>query len=533
MSNARFETGQLRPPRLLTWSSAIPLAVIAAAGVAFSDGLLGLINVWETREEYSFGFMVPFIAGYLIWQRRAAFDDGPRAGSWLGVAVVILALALLAVGRAGMIGTLLLYSVLCIVLGLFLAYFGARSFVRLALPLSILVFMIPPPAYLLAELSQALQLWSSQIGVGVIRLAGISVYLEGNVIDLGQMRLQVVEACSGLRYLFPLLTLAYIAAILFRAALWKRVVVVLSAFPIAVAMNSFRIGLIGMMSEFFGKSMAEGFLHDFEGWAVFLVCTALLVAEMAVLVRVGPAKGTLAEAFSLEVGTLGVGAENSAPANVRRPGMPFFVSGVLVFAAVVAAVVMPPPTQIAPSREPFAEFPMALGDWQGRADQVDPEYLNMLQLDDYLLADYVGHDSANRINLYVSYYASQVNGVSAHSPRACIPGDGWKIVDLRPRELASVRFGGTSVVVNRVEIQKGDVRKIVYYWFQQRGRIITDEYGAKLYIFLDALRRHRTDGAMIRLVADTKPGQSDDLIDLRLEEFSSLVIAKLSDYVPD
>lgn len=533
MSNARVESGEFRPLRWLTWSNVMPLAVIAAAAIAFSDGLLGLVGVWEAREEYSFGFMVPFVAAYLIWQRRALFDDAPQGGSWWGVVVVLLALVLLGFGRAGMIGTLLLYSVLFVVLGLFLSYFGARSFLRMALPLSILLFMVPPPAYVLGELSQTLQLWSSQIGVAVIRLVGISVYLEGNVIDLGQMRLQVVEACSGLRYLFPLLTLAYIAAILFRAATWKRVVLVLSAFPITVAMNSFRIGLIGILVEYFGKSMAEGFLHDFEGWAVFLVCTALLVAEMAVLVRIGSGNSSLAEAFRMDFAAPSVGGQTERVATARQVQAPFLTAGVMVFAALVVTFVFPEPRQVIPARKPFSEFPMVLGEWQGRSDSVNPEYLSMLQLDDYLLADFVAKEGDGRINLYASYYASQVNGVSAHSPRACIPGDGWKIADLRPHQLSSVQFGGAPAVVNRAEIQKNDVRKIVYYWFQQRGRITTDEYGAKLYILLDSITRHRTDGAMVRLVADTTPGQPDQMVDRRLEEFAGAAIPMFASYIPD
>ncbi|MGB0128493.1 MAG: VPLPA-CTERM-specific exosortase XrtD [Rhodocyclaceae bacterium] len=533
MSNIRVDAIAARSLQFLSPAVLGTVVVIALAAIAFFDGVSGLVTVWETREEYSFGFMVPFISAYLIWQRRELLGEGPRSGSWWGVAVIVLALLLLGIGRAGMIGTFLLYAVLVAVLGLFLSYFGVRSFVRLAMPLAVLLFMVPPPAYLLAELSQTLQLWSSQIGVALIRLAGISVYLEGNVIDLGTMRLQVVEACSGLRYLFPLLTLAFIAAIFFRAALWKRIVVVLSALPITVAMNSVRIAVIGILVEFFGRSMAEGFLHDFEGWVVFLICTALLVAEMALLVRIGPGKSSLSDAFSFEVGTPGRREPPAGSTAVQQLPRPFVVTGVLVLAAVVVTALFPTPPQITPSRKPFAEFPMALGDWQGRADTVNPEYLSMLQLDDYLLADYVARDPLGRINLYVSYYASQVDGVSAHSPRACIPGDGWKIVDLRRHELASVRFGGSAAVVNRVEIQKNDVRKIVYYWFQQRGRITTDEYGAKLYILLDALRRHRTDGAMVRLVADVAPGQPDQIVDRRLEEFAATAIPKFASYIPD
>ena len=150
-----------------------------------------------------------------------------------------------------------------------------------------LFFTIPLPKFLYNNLSSQLQLISSEIGVWFIRLFDISVYLEGNVIDLGNYKLQVVEACSGLRYLFPLMTLGFIAAYFFKGAFWKRAIIFLSSIPITVLMNSLRIGMIGVTVEYWGVAAAEGLLHDFEGWVVFMACTAVLVLEMWVLAHVG------------------------------------------------------------------------------------------------------------------------------------------------------------------------------------------------------------------------------------------------------
>ena len=125
-----------------------------------------------------------------------------------------------------------------------------------------------------------MQLISSELGVLVIRLFDIPVYLEGNIIDLGTYKLQVVEACSGLRYMYPLLSLSLILAFFFRVVMWKRVLVFVSAIPITIVMNSIRIGIIGVLVEYFGIEVAEGFLHDFEGWVIFLVCFFFLYLEM-------------------------------------------------------------------------------------------------------------------------------------------------------------------------------------------------------------------------------------------------------------
>jgi exosortase D (VPLPA-CTERM-specific) len=343
------------------------------------------------------------------------------------------------------------------------------------------------------------------------------------------MRLQVVEACSGLRYLLPLTTIAFIAASLFHTSLWRRVVLVLSAAPITLLMNSARIAMTGVLVQFLGKAAAEGFLHDFEGWVVFLLCTVILVAEMALLVRIGHRKSTLARTFCFEEPVL------AAPVALRPRVLPYslIAAGTLIVAAAAVSLLLPERTHDSPPRKAFAGFPLVLGQWRGSADRLDPVYLPLLKLDDYLLADYFGGPGQEPVNFYVPYYASQANGNGAHSPRACIPGDGWEIADFRERSLARVTFGGQPLRVNRVVIQKGETRDLVYYWFQQRGRATTNEYLVKFYIFVDALQRGRTDGAMVRLVVRLRPGGAEEEGDRVLEDFAATAVPMLSAYVPE
>src|SRR5581483_7395009 len=140
-----------------------------------------------------------------------------------------------------------------------------------------LIFAIPLPYFINAGVSLELQLVSSRLGVAFIRLFDVPVYLEGNLIDLGTYKLQVVEACSGLRYLFPLFSLSFLAAYLFQAPIWQRVLVLLSSIPITVAMNGFRIGIVGLTMDRWGPRMADGALHFFEGWIIF-IASALVLA---------------------------------------------------------------------------------------------------------------------------------------------------------------------------------------------------------------------------------------------------------------
>ncbi|MCP4934225.1 MAG: VPLPA-CTERM-specific exosortase XrtD, partial [bacterium] len=215
------------------------------------------------------------------------------------------------------------------------------------------------------NLSASLQLISSELGVFVIRAFGISVFLEGNVIDLGDYKLQVVEACSGLRYLFPLAALGFIAAYIYKGAFWKKVLIVLSTLPITVLMNSFRIGVIGVLVDNWGQSMAEGFLHDFEGWVVFIACAGLLVLEMWLLAKIGKNKMSLSEAFALDAP-----ASFGSDINIktRRLSAPFYVSFVLLVIMAGVGQLLPDREETIPKRTDFAEYPMTIGEWRGTSD---------------------------------------------------------------------------------------------------------------------------------------------------------------------
>jgi exosortase D (VPLPA-CTERM-specific) len=286
--------------------------------------------------------------------------------------------------------------------------------------------------------------------------------------------------------------------------------------------------VIGILVEYFGKSMAEGFLHDFEGWAVFMLCTGLLLAEIVVLNRIGGRSSSLAEVFALEP----VSAPDKGTAHERKLSLQFIVAAVLVAIAATAAHLAPAPAHEVPERKMFAEFPSSLKHWRGAPQRLEPEYLSLLKLDDYILAEYSDGKSLP-VNLYVSYYASQANGNSAHSPRACIPGDGWEISAFTERELGLVDDKGLRLRVNRVVISKGENRQLVYYWFQQRGRTETNEYMVKLNIFRDAVTRHRSDGAMVRLVARLRPGEPESVADALLEDFARVLLPELAPFIPE
>lgn len=481
---------------------------LVAALLLFAPALQQMYEIWKLQPEYSYGILIPLLSLFLLWRDREQVRGLPLTGSWYGLFFIIPGLALRVVGQLATMPTLVHYALLMVIYGLVLSLTGPVLFRRLLMPLLVLIFMVPLPPFFSEQLSLQLQLLSSQIGVWFIRAVGISVYLQGNVIDLGNYQLQVAEACSGLRYLFPLMTMAFLIGYVYRGPLWKRAVVFFASIPITVLMNSLRIGLIGVTVDYWGPRMAEGFLHEFEGWAVFMVSSLVLFG-----VAIGLARPWRARQSAAAVGPGSLAARTpqdplsrsqawSVPRIPPLGSMPhaFIAATAIVAAGATLELTIPERPEVIPARQQFVDFPLHLGEWSGHKSSLETDVLDMLKLDDYLMVDYTGAPSPDPINFYVAYYASQKTGLSLHSPARCIPGGGWTILSSERHLLQAPEATGTGWPVNRVLIEQGNQRALVYYWFQERHRRITSEYVARWYLFWDSLRLNRTDGALVRLV---------------------------------
>ena len=505
-------------------------------GYMYAESLRFLFEAWLEDDNYSHGPFIPLICLYLAWLRWSRLEMSDCRGAWWGLPIIIGGLFVYVVGQFAAMQAVVHVSLWMVIVGFVASVIGLSGIRRLSFPLLYLLAAIPLPVFLVGELSSRLQLWSSALAIGILQLIGVMAYREGNVIDLGPIQLQVVEACSGLRYLFPLTALTLLFAYLYRQAFWKRVVLVLSSIPISILLNGFRIGTIGVLVETYGSSAADGFSHFFEGWVFFVASLGLLCAEMWVLARVGSSasRRPFSELFGsppVETGAPGLIAA-AHPSAVRRSFVPVLAGGgLLVLAAVMAPTVAPedfPP----PARQSLLEFPLQLGAWQGVSSPMERQYLDALQLDDYVLADYSAVEKVP-VNVYVAYYESPKKGRSSHSPKQCIPGGGWEIMSFEPLQLDRAPGMSGGLDANRVVIQKGGQKQIVYYWFKQRDRWIANEYAVKFFLFWDSLTRHRADGALVRLVSGVHAGETEAIADSRLQTMAGLVTPLLGRYVPD
>lgn len=495
---------------------------IGLAIFTYWAGLSEAVLRWGIQEEYSHGYLIPLVTLYILWEKKDLIMSSVSEPLWFGLVLVFIAIAVLLIGEISALFLLVQYSFVLLLIGLSMVTVGRATKYTLA-PILLLLFAIPLPYVIEVLLTAKLQLWSSAIGVDVIRAFNIPVFLEGNVIDLGVYKLQVVEACSGLRYLFPLMSLGFIAAYFYQASFWKRAVVFLATIPITILMNSFRIGAIGVLVDNWGISMAEGFLHDFEGWIIFMACAVILFALVWLLEKLTNKEVSLARVF----GVVSI-PENIEPINSRSSSssvIALAISIALLLGALMASNFVDNRVEDYPEHTSFVNFPGKLGQWEGRHERMEQDVIDKLKMTDYLLVNYSNAEN-ELINLYVAYYQTQRKGVSPHSPRVCIPGGGWEIADLQ-----RVMVNGHRA--NRVIIKKGLQRQLVYYWFQGHGRIVANEYLNKWYLLQDALFKNRTDGALVRIVTPVLEREPIELADARVLDFMKNSDAELTNYIID
>ena len=515
-------------PLGLGWFS---LLVVAAVPI-FWLGFTSLGAAWLTAE-YSYGPLIPLISTYLLL-RELRLNPAPPAGTpanrWPGVALIVAALVFGIFGNLVRIPDVVTYAFILWVAGVTLTGFGWDQGRRHQLPVLHLIFMLPLPQFIFWKVTILLQLISSQLGVWFIEQAGIAVYLEGNVIDLGVYKLQVAEACSGLRYLFPILSFSYLFGILYRGPFWHKLALFLTAAPLTIFMNSLRIGVIGILVNAYGIEQAEGFLHIFEGWVIFGICIFMLFLIAAGLQRLTPNPLPIWETLDLD--TDGFGAQARRLTGIA-PSRGVIVAALATLAVSAAFLAAPPPHRVEVARADFSQFPREIGAWSGSMAALDADVAKVLDASDYVDATYVMAGEAAPVNFFSAWYLKQTEGTGIHSPAVCLPVGGWEVSAINPK---AVSMPGTiygNFTVNRAVIQKGTVKELVYYWFEERGKRQTNDYVAKASVVWDSLTRGRTDGALVRFVTPISPDETEVEAEARMQRLMAVLLPKLPRFIPE
>lgn len=514
------------PVAPLAWVAV--LVVIGLLIAILYDKPLYVLTGFFNEPEFSHGYLIPLVTLFFLWHRRHAILAERDAGSWWGVALGIVAAALFITGSLSSISRFLGVSFVLVLLAVGYVALGSRAMRRAWMPILFLLAALPLPGLVFVMLSTKLQLISSHLGAWMLDAVGVPVFLAGNIIDLGVYKLQVAEACSGLRYLFPLTAFAFLCAWLMRAPLWMRGLVLLSAVPLTIVFNSARIAMTGILIQHGNVALAEGFMHLFEGWVVFLLALLVLFAEMWVLCRLA---GSRVGPFDvLDFDRIAGPPAMPTPAPPARPGVPLIVMTGLLALTVAADAAWQDRAQHLPPRPGLATFPLVLGDWLGKPARLDAETEQVLGATDYLLADYAD-GSGKDVNLWIAYYDNQVDRAAIHSPKECLPGAGWEYVEITTVDSPNDPAVAEPFALNRGVIAKGNERMLIYYWNEMRGRQLTNDLTLKLYNLYDSIVLGRSDGALVRLITPLAEGETAADGDARLAPFFRLMHPHLAPHV--
>ncbi|MGH9528498.1 MAG: exosortase A [Terriglobales bacterium] len=291
-----MKTAPMREQALLVWGGRRwwrGATVVLLTGWVYFHILVHLAGQWWKDPNFSHGFFVPIFSLFLLWEDRVRLSNIPSVPSFWGLPILVFGVVVLILGVLGAELFLSRVSLLLVIAGLIIFFQGWRFFRAVLFPWAFLLLMIPIPAIVFNQITFPLQLLASRVAAAVLPLAGVPVFREGNIINLPAMPLEVAEACSGIRSLLSLTTLAIIYGYLMEKRIWVRVVLAVASIPIAVAANSFRIVGTGLLVQYWDPDKAQGFFHEFSGWLVFVVSLLMLyLVHQMLKLRTGQSGGS-------------------------------------------------------------------------------------------------------------------------------------------------------------------------------------------------------------------------------------------------
>jgi exosortase D (VPLPA-CTERM-specific) len=510
----------------------LPGALVAVAlAVSYFPVLQDLVLQWMedelvrgdySRGDFSHGLVIAPIALFLGLQKKEQLRCARVRSDWRALPLLGMAPLLYVLGELGAEIFTLRISLIVFIIGAIWLIYGPEVLKVLRFPLAFLFLMVPLPGIIYRSATFPLQILSTALSAEALHLAGISAYREGNLIDLGSLTLQIAEACSGMRFLFPLLTMGVLFAYVGQKPFWMKGLLVTAAIPIAILANVLRITGTGLVSLSWGPDAAEGFFHFLSGWFAFMVCFGMFVLFSLLLTgwRKRPFRKRPRPAVQ-------AGTAPKAAISVSAAGTALVLALATPLLGTAFGTVWP-----LPLKQPLAAFPAVLDGRTGERGTMDPEIRKLVAAQDYAMLDY-RKAGQNPIAFYAAYYEHQKKaGGFAHSPRFCMPGAGWFIEENRERRIGAGSGAGGRLRFNEMVIEKSGERHLVYFWYQGRGRNFTSEYAAKLYMVWDGLFRRRTDGALVRLMSPLEPGQQIDHIRPAMDSFALAAFQALEAHLP-
>ncbi len=499
----------IRPKAVSQWLLGIMVLIVVVT--FYWPVLQHLTRVIGNSEDYWIALLLPPVSFFIVYRQWDQLQRLTWQPSWLGLGIVGLGFGLYIIGDILMSLYIPCVSFVVVLTGL-LYLVGGMSLVRsLWFPLFLLILAIPYEGLGYGAITFQLQLISSWLAAGILRLLGFPVLLQGNLIDLGTQQLNVVAACSGLRYLVNLLIMGVIFCYFFQRRTWKVTILLLSLVPYAILGNALRLATIGIFPVF-----QDGWWHSSLGLSIFLVGFDYLKFmnwSLNHLVSEDP-KTPWKKVPSEPVRSAGKSGSRLSPYLLAVLGI-VLLGGYLVH-LVPQAIAMPP-------IQSLENFPVRLGSWQGKRQFIsDDKALQVLNCDSYLDVDYV-NPTHGHVTLWIAHYNYLGRGRFLHPPTSCFQGAGCIIGE------TGVLTPFPDCPLNYMLVKEGERVFLVYYWYLNRGHWTAKNHITKLSNLYDALTTRRTDGTLVRLI--TPLGDDPAAAHSRLLFFTEFLRGELPKFI--
>jgi EpsI family protein len=511
----------------------------------FWDSLGHFYYAWTTDENYSHGFLVPLIS--LYFANRVA-SRGPipiQGGAWLGSSLIIMSLALRLITIPLPIPFLSDVALLIGLSGLFTLMTGATALKHYWFAFFFLAFMVPLPIALYSKIASPLQLFASRVASALMTATGLPVLCEGNKMTLpGGLQMFVAEACSGMRQLTGFLALTAAVAYWRSRPAWYRVVIVISALPIALSANIARVMLTGYIMHFVNPQFALGTYHTVEGLLMMALGLLLLQAECWVLDQICQMKPGHPPATSLPENSWrrGLGravvdrtfrVKDSLMSQLKRA----IICGVILVNGIVAQAALETMnrTERPELGQPLATIPLELGEWTGRDLPVESEIIERAQTTEYLSRTYENRNHPElSVRVWINY--SRQGDNLRHTPEICLPSSGWNKIESQTRTFSVPVGHDRSITITRLGYGRDELVEHVGFWYYIFGEGKLENYVRSLPITSRSSHGRTTRGSSMT-VEVFYPGEIDpegdglrDFADKLLEAMEGILPPNRADY---
>jgi len=456
---------------------------------------------WNS-EDYSHGLILPLVSAYLLWTDREKLfanwsasrpPERLSAGAMIAFGLLMLGALLLCAGSITQILFISWFAVFPLVIGALALSLGWRATQPLIAPILLLFMAKPIPDSVVPLLFFPLQVTAARVSAQVLEMLSVPVFLAGNIIEIPGMRLMVEEACSGIRSLMALLTVACIVSLIVPMRLWARLMIIAVSVITAIALNVFRVALTGVLAHFYDPESATGFFHEFSGLVVFGI-GLVIVYGLANLVS-----GKL-PAQSGEKHVPLAPVLSSRGVSLCAFGLILAVSGQQFLDMRLA--------RSGGSNVQVEQFPATIDGWVGSDGQkMELSSREKLRLDGYVKRFYRKANEKAAF-VYLGYWAQQSGEHQAakHSPMMCLPANGWKVTKLKP--VTATLLNGEKIPVSRVIGQYDQHFTLVYYFFFNGTQYYVREWEALIRIAVSAILGRRTDGGIVEISHELTPEEA-------------------------